>query len=95
MKPGEEKTITVTFPEDYPTENLKGKPADFKLKLHEVKKRVLPELNDEFVKELNIENITTVEAYLNHVRDNPVSYTHLSETTISTRPNQSSRTVGC
>lgn len=69
MKPGEEKTITVTFPEDYPTENLKGKPADFKLKLHEVKKRVLPELNDEFVKELNIENITTVEAYLNHVRD--------------------------
>ena len=48
MKAGEEKTIKVTFPEDYQAENLKGKEADFKITLKEVKKAKLPELNDEF-----------------------------------------------
>ena len=48
MKAGEEKTIKVTFPEDYQAENLKGKEADFKIILKEVKEAKLPELNDEF-----------------------------------------------
>lgn len=48
MKAGEEKTIKVTFPEDYQAENLKGKEADFKITLKEVKEAKLPELNDEF-----------------------------------------------
>lgn len=48
MKAGEEKTITVTFPEDYQAENLKGKEAQFKITLKEVKEPKLPELNDEF-----------------------------------------------
>lgn len=48
MKAGEEKTIKVTFPEDYQAENLKGKEADFKISLKEVKEAKLPELNDEF-----------------------------------------------
>jgi trigger factor len=69
MKAEEEKTISVTFPEDYPAENLKGKPAEFKIKLHEIKKRVLPELNEEFVKELGIEGVETVEAYLAYVKE--------------------------
>lgn len=48
MKAGDEKTITVTFPEDYQAEHLKGKQADFKITLKEVKEPKLPELNQEF-----------------------------------------------
>ena len=48
MKAGEEKTIKVTFPEDYQAENLKGKEADFKINVKEVKSPKLPELNEEF-----------------------------------------------
>lgn len=48
MKAGEERAIKVTFPEDYQAENLKGKEADFKITLKEVKEAKLPELNDEF-----------------------------------------------
>ncbi|MDO4450691.1 MAG: trigger factor [Moraxella sp.] len=48
MKAGEERTIKVTFPEDYQAENLKGKEADFKITVKEVKEPKLPELNEEF-----------------------------------------------
>lgn len=48
MKAGEERAIKVTFPEDYQAENLKGKEADFKITVKEVKEAKLPELNDEF-----------------------------------------------
>ncbi len=61
MNLGEEKDLTVTFPEEYQAENLKGKDAVFKVKLHEMKVRELPELNDDFVKELEKEGINTVE----------------------------------
>ena len=47
---GEEFTIDVTFPENYHEEKLKGAPAQFKINLHEVKERKLPELNDELAK---------------------------------------------
>src|SRR5690554_2128872 len=49
MKAGEEKTIAVTFPEDYHAENLKGKEAQFAIVAKKVEERVLPELDDEFV----------------------------------------------
>ncbi len=48
MKAGEEKTIDVTFPEDYQAEELKGKQAQFKITVKEVKVAKLPELNEEF-----------------------------------------------
>lgn len=48
MKAGEEKTITVTFPEDYQAENLAGKDAEFKVNLKTIEQSQLPELNDEF-----------------------------------------------
>ena len=51
MKIGEEKDINVTFPEEYFSEELKGKPAVFKVKLHEIKKKELPKLDDEFAKD--------------------------------------------
>ncbi|MDO4441519.1 MAG: trigger factor [Moraxella sp.] len=48
MKAGEEKTIKVTFPEDYQADHLQGKEADFKITVKEVKEAKLPELNEEF-----------------------------------------------
>ena len=53
MKIGEEKDINVKFPEEYFSENLSGKDATFKVKLHEIKKKELPELNDEFAKDFS------------------------------------------
>ena len=61
MALGEEKDLNVTFPENYQAENLKGKDAVFKVKLHEMKVRELPELTDEFVKDLEKEGITNLE----------------------------------
>ena len=51
MKIDEEKDIKVKFPEEYFSEELKGKDAIFKIKLHEIKKKELPELNDDFAKD--------------------------------------------
>jgi len=47
---------------------LAGKEAVFAVKLHEIKQRVVPTLSDDFVKDLNLENIATVEAYKAHVK---------------------------
>ena len=51
MKQEEEKDINVTFPEEYFSKDLSGKPAVFKVKLHEIKKKEMPEINDEFAKD--------------------------------------------
>ncbi len=51
MSIGEEKDINVKFPEEYHAENLKGKDAVFAVKLHEIKVKEYPEVNDEFIKE--------------------------------------------
>lgn len=61
MNIGEEKDINVKFPEDYHAEDLKGKDAVFAIKLHEIKKKELPELNDEFIKDAV--GFDTLEAY--------------------------------
>lgn len=57
----QELSIDVTFPEDYGVETLAGAPVTFKVKVHEVKKRELPELDDDFVKELAKENVETLD----------------------------------
>ena len=49
----EEFTINVTFPEDYQAEDLQGKESEFKIKLHEIKTKELPEVDDEFVKDVS------------------------------------------
>ncbi len=51
MNIGEEKDISVKFPENYGAEELKGKDAIFTVKLHEIKTKEFPEVNDEFIKE--------------------------------------------
>ncbi|MBO8170536.1 MAG: trigger factor [Bacillaceae bacterium] len=53
MKPGEEKEIEVTFPEEYHAEELAGQPVTFKVKLHEIKRLNLPELDDEFARDVS------------------------------------------
>ena len=50
---GEDFDINVTFPEDYSTEELKGKPAVFKCKIHEIKTKEYAELDDEFAKDVS------------------------------------------
>lgn len=50
-KAGEEFEVNITFPEEYPAEELAGKPVVFEVKLHEVKVKELPELNDEFAQD--------------------------------------------
>ena len=53
VKAGEEKDVEVTFPEDYNSKELAGKPATFKCKVHEVKETIKPELDDEFAKDVS------------------------------------------
>lgn len=52
-KTGEEFTITVSFPEAYQAEELQGKEAEFKIVLHEIKTKELPEVDDEFVQDIS------------------------------------------
>lgn len=70
MKTEEEKEINVTFPENYHVEELKGQPVIFKVKLHEIKKKVLPELDEELIKDFKIENVNTLDELKEYYRAN-------------------------
>ncbi|KIL46239.1 trigger factor [Jeotgalibacillus campisalis] len=61
LSAGEEKEVDVSFPEEYHAEELAGKPAVFKVKVHEIKAKELPALNDEFAKETDDEEIETLD----------------------------------
>jgi trigger factor len=63
MKPEETKEVAVTFPEDYPQEDLAGKPAVFSITLNELKTKELPELDDDFAQEASDEKFDTFVAY--------------------------------
>lgn len=67
MKLEEEKDITVTFPEDYFSKELAGKPAVFKVKLHEIKKKELPKIDDEFAKDVS--EFETLEELKNSIKE--------------------------
>lgn len=69
MNAGEDKDINVVFPEAYAA-HLASKPAVFKIHLHEVKHKNLPELNDDLALDANIENVSTLEELKNHIVDN-------------------------
>ncbi|MBX7502128.1 trigger factor [Qipengyuania sp. YG27] len=64
VKTGDEKTITVTFPEDYPAENLKGKEAQFAIKVQQVKVPTETKVDDEFAKDLGLENLDKLKELL-------------------------------
>lgn len=67
MKIDEEKDINVKFPEEYFSKDLAGKDATFKVKLHEIKKKELPELDDEFAKDAS--EFDTLEELKNSIRE--------------------------
>ena len=67
MQIDEEKDVKVKFPDDYFSEELKGKEAVFKVKLHEIKKKELPEINDEFAKDAS--EFDTLEELKNSIKE--------------------------
>ena len=58
---GEDVTVNVTFPENYQAEELQGKPAEFKVKIKEIKVKELPELDDDFAQDVS--NFDTIAEY--------------------------------
>lgn len=66
IKAGENRDVTVKFPDEYHSEDLKGKESLFKVLAHEVKRKKLSELNDEFAKEVS--DFDTLEELRNDVR---------------------------
>ena len=60
MSTGEEKDLNLTFPENY-TEELKGKDVTFKVKVNIIKEKVLPEINEDFFKDLGYDDVKTKE----------------------------------
>ncbi len=66
---GDEKSIKVKFPKDYPAEELAGKKADFAIKVHKVTEEVLPELDDEFAAAFNVKE-GGLEHFKQEVREN-------------------------
>lgn len=60
MNAGETKEISVTFPEDYPQEQLAGRPATFEITLKELKGKELPEVDDDFAKEASGDEFETI-----------------------------------
>lgn len=65
-KTNEEVELNLTFPENY-VEELKGKDVTFKVKIHEIKTKVLPEINEEFFKDLGLEDVKTKEEFESEV----------------------------
>lgn len=70
MNKGETKDVEVTFPENYGASDLAGQPAVFKVTVKEIKVKVLPEANDELVKEAKIKDVETLEDYRAYIKKN-------------------------
>ena len=74
MKKGEEKDINVTFPSDYHSEELKGQPVIFKVKVNEIKQTIVPELDKDFFEDLGIEGVDSKEKLENHVKEHILAH---------------------
>ena len=70
MKKDEEKEINLTFPEDYGAKELAGEKVVFKVKLHEIKERLLPEMDADFFKDLGLEGVDSIEKLEKEVEGN-------------------------
>ena len=73
MKYEEEKTVTVTFPEEYQSKDLAGKEAEFKVKLHEIQEQVTPELNDELAQKILQDEKATLDTLKDKLKEQIVS----------------------
>ena len=65
-----EQEIKVTFPEDYGAADLAGKEAVFKVTVHEIKEKHLPEIDDELAKDVNIDGVETLDQLKDHIKAN-------------------------
>ncbi len=73
MKASEEKDINVTFPEDYPAEELKGKEVVFKVKVNEIKEKTKRELDKELFEDLGMEGVNSKETLEEEIKKNIVA----------------------
>lgn len=69
MTTGEEKEIQVTFPEDYQAADLAGAEAVFKVKINEIKTKILPEIDDDLALDVNLEGVETLEQLKEHIKN--------------------------
>ena len=70
MKANEEKDINVTFPEDYPKEDLQGAPVVFKVKVNEIKEKVERDFDEELFEDLGMEGVDTKEKLEAQIKEN-------------------------
>ena len=76
MGKNEEKEINVTFPKDYPSEDLKGKDVVFKVKVNEIKEKVRRELDKEFFEDLGMDGVDSLETLEKHVEEHLKEHKH-------------------
>lgn len=69
LKAGESKDVELSFPEEYHVEELKGAPVVFKVDVLEVKERKVPEINDDFALDVDLEEVKNLEDLTAHVRE--------------------------
>ena len=69
LKAGDQKDVELAFPEDYHVEDLKGQDVVFQVVVHEVKERIVPEINDDFALDADLEDVKNLEDLKNHVRE--------------------------
>ena len=74
LKADDEKDVIVTFPEDYHAKELKGKEATFKVKIHEVKEVKIPELDEDFFADLDMEGVDSKETLEAKISENIISH---------------------
>lgn len=70
LSKNEEKDITVTFPEEYPSEDLKGSAVVFKVKINDIKEKHIPELNEDFYTDLGLEGVNSKETLEKQIEEN-------------------------
>ena len=66
-KTGDEFDVNVTFPKEYHADNLAGKKARFEVKVHEIRKHILPELNDDLAKEVGQESVAKLKEHIRKI----------------------------
>lgn len=69
VKAGDERSVEVVFPSDYFEASLAGQPVIFKVTVKSVQKAIVPELNDEFIKKMNLEGCSTVDELKAKIRE--------------------------
>ena len=70
LKKGDKKDLSVTFPENYHSDELKGQPVIFKVEVKEVKERVMPKFDKEFFEDLNVGGVTSEKELKDYIKEN-------------------------